>query len=198
MDQDVATTSRSVQNLPAAGPRHRRSPRRQFLPVQRIGLLPRLAAFLLELVLAAAVAAGLIALEVLPSLPISETLGLGNDSALDDGPAFLLGLLGISLVEAVLGCGPGKLLLGLQVGYDDGGRGNPALYLGRWTIKNTGPLLAVLALILGSAWLIVAAEGALLVILVGGGIALLGREHQALHDRAVHSAVYRAEDLRAG
>lgn len=194
----MATTSRTVQNPPNAGQRRRWYPRRQFLPVQRIGLLPRLAAFLLELVLAAAVAAGLVALEVLPALPIGETLGLGSDSPMEHGPAFLLGLLAISLCEAALGFGPGKFLLGLRVGYDDGGRGNPALYLGRWTVKNTGPLLTVLALILGSAWLIVAAEGALLVILVGGGIALLGREHQALHDRAVQSAVYRAEDLRAG
>lgn len=166
--------------------------------MRRIGIVPRLAAFLLDVALALALAIGLVALDWAPSLPIGDLLGMGRDSLLDQGPALLLGLLAISLVEAALGFGPGKFLLGLRIGYDDGGRGNPALYLGRWTVKNAGPLLAVLALILGSAWLMVAAESALALVVLGGGLTLLGREHMALHDRAVHSAVYRAEDVRSG
>ena len=166
--------------------------------MQRIGIVPRLAAFLLDVALALAVGFGLTALEVVPTAPIGDLLALGPDSLFDHGPALLLGLLAVSLFEAALGFGPGKAVLGLRVGYDDGGRGNMGLYLGRWTVKHAGPLLTVLALILGSAWLVVAAECALLLVVVGGGIAVLGSEHLSLHDRAVQSPDYRAEDLRAG
>jgi hypothetical protein len=166
--------------------------------VNRIGIAPRLAAFLLDAALAAAVSVGLDALEISVGIRAGEALGLEPGHVLDLGPLFLLALLGVSLLEGVFGFGPGKLLLGLRVGYDDGGLGNLALYLGRWTVKHSGSLVVVLAMILGSAWLLVAAEGAFLLVVGGGGLAILGREHMTLHDRAVRSAVYRAEDLRAG
>jgi uncharacterized RDD family membrane protein YckC len=99
-----------------------------------------------------------------------------------------------SLIEAVTGASPGKRILGLQVGTDHGHRGSTPLYLKRWAIKFSGPLLGLLGAIPGLHLLGMLAPAAGLVIFVGCFL-VLGDKRQALHDLGAATAVFRKADL---
>ena len=101
-----------------------------------------------------------------------------------------------SLIEAVAGASPGKMVLGLRVGTADGRRGGTTLYVKRWAIKYCGTLLGLLGAVPGLQVLGLVAPVAGLAIFVGCFL-VLGDKRQALHDLGATSAVFRKTDLAA-
>ena len=99
-----------------------------------------------------------------------------------------------SLIEAFTGASPGKMFLGLKVGTDDGRRGSSTLYVKRWTVKYSGSILSLAAVLPGLSVLALAAPVAGAVVFVGCFL-VLGAERQALHDMAAKTAVFRKADL---
>jgi uncharacterized RDD family membrane protein YckC len=99
-----------------------------------------------------------------------------------------------SLVEALAGASPGKMILGLKVGTDDGRRGSTGLYVKRWAIKYSGTLLGLLGAIPGLHLLGLLAPAAGLTIFIGCFL-VLGDKRQALHDLGAATAVFRKADL---
>jgi uncharacterized RDD family membrane protein YckC len=101
-----------------------------------------------------------------------------------------------SLIEAFTGASPGKMILGLTAGTDDGRRGSAALYVKRWAIKYSGTVLGLLGAIPGLHVLGLLAPAAGLIVFIGCFL-VLGDKRQALHDMGAASAVFRKADLGA-
>ncbi|MDA0729824.1 MAG: RDD family protein [Bacteroidetes bacterium] len=101
------------------------------------------------------------------------------------------------LIEGLTGASPGKWMLGLQVGRDDGGVGNVGLFLKRAMIKSVQSLLVLASALTGIAVLGFLAGPAGLVIQVGT-LMMLAPHRQALHDKLAQTAVYRRRELRGG
>ena len=99
-----------------------------------------------------------------------------------------------SLIEAFTGASPGKMLIGLKAGTDEGRRGSAALYVKRWVVKYSGSILSLAAALPGLTVLGLAAPVAGAVVFVGCFL-VLGEQRQALHDLAAKSAVFRKVDL---
>ena len=99
-------------------------------------------------------------------------------------------LLIMAAMESALGATPGKLLFGLRVGSDQGGRLDPLRALGRnlviygpWILALMAPLLAAMAGIVQPPWLRIGEIGGL-ALLGWAGVAMLSQAHpQALYDR---------------
>jgi uncharacterized RDD family membrane protein YckC len=167
----------------------------------RIGFGPRLLAALIDAV--AISAAGLLAGSGLAraiGLPLAGTLGDGG-SELAALAAVVWTLAGLavcvflySLIEAFTGASPGKMLLGLKVGLEDGRRAAPAVYALRWAVKFSGSLLGLLGAVPGFYLLGLLAPAAGLVVFAGCFF-VLGDKRQALHDLAARTAVFRKADL---
>ncbi len=104
--------------------------------------------------------------------------------------AFLL----VLLPEALFGAGPGKWVLGLSVAARDRAASPGARWL-RWTIKCSGPVCMLLALLIGSAALAFIAIIAT-VIAGAGSLLALGSRSLALHDRLSGTSVVSFEKLR--
>jgi len=99
-----------------------------------------------------------------------------------------------SLVEAFTGASPGKMLLGLKVGLEDGRRAPVATYLARWIVKYSGSVLGLLGALPALHVLAALASAAGLVVFLGCFL-VLGDKRQALHDLAAKTAVFRKADL---
>ena len=99
-----------------------------------------------------------------------------------------------SLIEAITGASPGKMLLKLKVGTAGGRRGSLRLYITRWAIKFSGTLLGLLGAIPGLHVLGLLAPAAGVIVFVGCFLAL-GDRRQALHDLAASTAVFRKAGL---
>jgi uncharacterized RDD family membrane protein YckC len=128
--------------------------------------------------------------------PSSGAVGAAVGAVLGAVAAFGGFVFLYSLIEAFTGASPGKMMLGLKVGTDDGRRGSPALYVKRWAIKYSGTLLGLLGAIPGLHALGLLAPAAGLVVFVGCFLTL-GDRRQALHDLGAASAVFRKADLGA-
>ncbi len=99
------------------------------------------------------------------------------------------------LWEGFTGAAAGKRLLGLRIANADGTRASVGRLLLRYTAKNIGFVLAVLAGITGLGGLERLGSLAQFVIFIGCFF-VLGSAHQALHDRAAKTAVYRSDEIR--
>jgi uncharacterized RDD family membrane protein YckC len=101
-----------------------------------------------------------------------------------------------NLIEGFTGWTFGKLLLGIQVGNEDGTRAGLGQFLGRYALKNCVWVLTCLAILTATPFL--AAIGKL------GGIAIfigcffvLSSSRQAFHDMVAKTAVYKRSQLSA-
>lgn len=95
-----------------------------------------------------------------------------------------------SCFELLTNASPGKRLMGIVIGSDEGNPASRALLLRRWALKYGMYALILLPISFAST------IGSILNFLITCGCLLvLGAQRQALHDMAVHSAVYYREDM---
>ena len=99
-----------------------------------------------------------------------------------------------SLIEAFTGASPGKMVLKLKIGLEDGRNAPLATYVARWAVKYAGTLLGMVALMPGLALLGTIGSLAGFVIFIGCFL-VLGDKRQALHDLAAKTAVFNKADL---
>ncbi len=93
-----------------------------------------------------------------------------------------------SLSELLTNASPGKRLMGIAIGSDEGAPATKALLLRRWALKYVAYGLALFPL--------TAMLGSIVSFLITCGCLMaIGAQRQALHDMAVHSAVYFREDV---
>jgi uncharacterized RDD family membrane protein YckC len=167
----------------------------------RVGFGPRLLAAVFD-ALAVGIA-GLLLGTMLArgiGLPLAEAAGEGAGGAAAFA-ALIWTLAGLSvfvflysLIEAVTGASPGKMVLGLRVGREDGRQATRGIYARRWAVKFSGSLLGLLGAIPGIYVAGLLAPAAGLVVFAGCFFAL-GDKRQALHDLAAKTAVFRKVDL---
>ena len=100
------------------------------------------------------------------------------------------------LIEAFTGASPGKMILKLKIGTDDGRVAPRSAYLTRWAVKNVSAILSTLGMITGLGFLGTLGSIAGFVILIGCFM-VLGASRQAIHDLAAKTAVYKVTDLTA-
>lgn len=98
------------------------------------------------------------------------------------------------LVEALTGASPGKWVMGLRVGTDDGQPGNVVVYGRRAVLKSIRAALMAVAGLTGLALLGMLAGPAGMVMDLGV-LFMLAPHKQALHDKLARTAVYRRRDL---
>jgi uncharacterized RDD family membrane protein YckC len=92
------------------------------------------------------------------------------------------------LLELFTGASLGKRLLGMMIAFDTGEHATRGLLAKRWCMKYGGYALALIPLLatIGSIWNFMITCGFFLA---------LGASRQALHDMAVHSAVFFKSDI---
>jgi RDD family len=171
-------------------------------PTHRVGFRRRVPAALLDL-------AAIALLSIFWGPWIGFRLGLATAGGLGPGAGGIIvaataGTLLIALLwfgtEAIWGWTPGKRLLGIQIGTDEGFAAQRSRMALRWSIKSAPLLLALFALLLSllapgvGRWLDLLAHLCALVV-VGGCLLIYGSHRQALHDMLAHTAVYRRAEL---
>ena len=181
---------------------------------ERVGALPRLAAAILDYVMSTlltmlvawkgwgwqALVQNLQGLEELMSLyePVEEAL---VEAGMTGGVMGLLGATALMsvvypLVEGLTGASPGKWILGLRVGRQDGESGDVVLYMKRFVVKFIRPVMMALSAATGIgvlAWL----SGPAGTVISAGTLLLLASHKQALHDKLAGTAVYRRMELES-
>ena len=176
---------------------------------KRVGFGLRAAATLIDLVIvgvagfiAGATVGGLLGGSLGGSIGGSGSVGAASSAALGAAVGALLGAIAAfggfvflySLIEAFAGASPGKVALGLKVGFEDGRQASIAVYLRRWAIKFSGTLLGLVGTVPGLHLAGLLAPAAGFIVFVGCFLAL-GDRRQALHDLAAGTAVFRKVDL---
>jgi uncharacterized RDD family membrane protein YckC len=160
---------------------------------KRVGFGPRLGAVLIDCV----------AIAILGTLfggILGSAFGLGagavTGAATDErGAAAAAAAVGFfGLIEAFTGASPGKMVLKLKIGYEDGRNAPVATYVTRWAVKYSGSILTALGLITGISFLGTLGTLAGLVVFVGCFLVLADKK-QALHDMAAKTAVFNKADL---
>jgi len=106
---------------------------------------------------------------------------------------YIFGFL-YSLVEALTGASPGKRILKLKIGFEDGRTAPTSTYVARWAVKYAGTLIGLVALLPGLHLLGTVGSLAGFVVFVGCFL-VLGDKKQALHDMAAKTAVFNKADL---
>jgi uncharacterized RDD family membrane protein YckC len=176
----------------------------------RIGFGMRLGAFLIDCVLVSIVA-------FLGGSTIGGLLGAGAGAAMSSGDAdptkgmAMGGIIGAvvgtliamavvsviyNLLEGFTGWTLGKLLLGIQVGNQDGTRAGLGQLLGRYALKNCNFILTILAVLTGVGLLRTLGSLGGLAIFIGCFFVLAGAK-QAFHDMIAKTAVYKRSQLAA-
>ncbi len=105
----------------------------------------------------------------------------------------LMGLL-YSLIEGLTGASPGKMVLKLKIGTDDGRTAPVSTYLTRWAIKYSSSLLSTIGALTGISLIGTLGTVAGLIVFVGCFL-VLGAARQAIHDMVAKTAVYYKADL---
>lgn len=174
---------------------------------KRVGFGPRLGAALIDFVLVMVVGflfGGIIG-GVL-GLGAGALTGAATDQEGAAAAAAAVGFLGgmaagtllvmilYGLIEAFTGASPGKMILKLKIGTDDGRVAPLSTYLTRWAVKNSSAILSTLGAITGLSLLGTLGTLAGFVILVGCFM-VLGASKQSVHDLAAKTAVYNRADL---
>jgi uncharacterized RDD family membrane protein YckC len=182
--------------------------------MQRVGFLPRLGAFLIDLGLFAAAVHLFTLVDVLINMRNSVN-NFGFVSLL--GGALLL--IGYGFCEALMGATPGKRIAGLVIAAEGGQPAARKALLKRWAAKQVPvffaaptavcwtlispynyhvPLPDFVALgVLVLAVIDTILTGLLLVMVAGGCFLALGPSRLTLHDKLAGTAVYRAAELFA-
>lgn len=178
---------------------------------KRIGFTPRLGAFIIDSFIITLVASLLMSVFMETTfnafLQGRFTETLLNSESLSTGAAreAYSEMLRISLfiahfstlymiIEAFLGATPGKMILGLKIGTQDGKAGDMWVYFPRFLYKNCSVLIDLAGRITGISLLGTLGGFAGMVIFFGCFYAL-GEKKQALHDILAKTAVYRKQDL---
>jgi uncharacterized RDD family membrane protein YckC len=178
---------------------------------KRVGFGPRLGAALIDVVLVSCVSlifgGALGALFGLGAGALAGAAGSEAGGAAAAGAAIgALGgmMIGIylfgfaySLIEAFTGASPGKMLLKLKIGLEDGRSAPLQSYVSRWAVKYSGTLIGLVALLPGLHLLGTLGSLAGFVIFIGCFL-VLGDKRQALHDMAAKTAVFNRADLVYG
>ena len=174
---------------------------------KRVGFGPRLGAALLDVVLITVVSllfGGTVG--ALLGLGAGAIAGAGTEGAGAAAAGAAIGAVGgmmvgiyifgflYSLIEALTGASPGKMVLKLKIGFEDGRNAPVSTYVARWAVKYAGTLLGLVALMPGLHLLGTVSSLASFVIFVGCFL-VLGDKRQALHDMAVKTAVFNKADL---
>lgn len=108
--------------------------------------------------------------------------------------ALILISFGYSLISAMFGASPGKMILGLTVGNVDGRRGSISLWVRRWAVRDASIYLQLLALLPALAFLDLI--GSIIGIAIFIGCFMAASESRlALHDRIAQTAVFRRSDV---
>jgi uncharacterized RDD family membrane protein YckC len=98
------------------------------------------------------------------------------------------------LIEAFTGRSLGKLLLGLRIADASGRVASLGRLMGRWAVKQSGNLMALLAMITGVYLISQISQVPSWAIFIGF-LLVLGKKRMALHDMAAQTAVYRNSDV---
>jgi uncharacterized RDD family membrane protein YckC len=174
---------------------------------KRVGFVPRLQAALIDFV--AVLVLGFVFGGVLGSVLGIGAGALAGAATGEAGAAAAAGAIGgllgglagvyivavlYGLIEAFTGASPGKMVLKLKIGYEDGRPAPISVYATRWAVKNIGALLSALGLITGMSFLGTLGSLGGFVIFVGCFM-VLGEKKQAIHDLAAKTAVFKVSDL---
>jgi len=183
----------------------------QFNP--RIGFGPRLGAAILDVILGGLFASGFGVFLALLGLGAGGVLGLAIDEQAEletsleaigvgAGIGAVMGMLGgviigyfiYSIIEAITGASPGKMMLGYKVANADGTGGDTSLYLKRWAIKNASSVFSMLTLVTG--FILLKPLGSIIgFVMFLGCFLALGDDKQALHDKIAKTAIYNKRDI---
>ncbi len=174
---------------------------------KRVGFGPRLGAAVIDAVVIM-IAGGLFGgiLGSILGIGAGAAAGTATDEEAAAVAAAALGFMGgmmvgmylvailYGLIEAFTGASPGKMILKLKIGTEDGRTAPTAVYFTRWAVKYAGSILGTLGAITGIS--LVGTLGSLVgfVIFIGCFL-VLGDKKQALHDMAAKTAVYLKADL---
>jgi len=174
----------------------------------RIGFGKRLGAFLIDAVLCGILAffgggviggmlgatAGTAATMTLPATgdQMSGMIGGAVAGAL---VGFFVIAIVYNLLEGFTGWTLGKLMLGIQIGNQDGTRASTGQLLLRWALKNSNSILAILSVLTGVAILNTLGRLAGVGILVGYFF-VLATSKQGFHDMIAKTAVYPRKQLQ--
>lgn len=104
--------------------------------------------------------------------------------------------LAYSLLEGFTGWTLGKLIVGIQIGNQDGTRASVGQLLMRWALKNSNGILTILAVFTGIALLKTVGTLAGLAIFVGFFF-IFASSKQGFHDMIAKTAVYKRSQLNA-
>lgn len=103
--------------------------------------------------------------------------------------------LAYSLLEGFTGWTLGKLILGIQIGNQDGTRASVGQLLMRWALKNSNGILTILAVLTGIALLKTVGTLAGLAIFIGFFF-IFASSKQGFHDMIAKTAVYPRKQLQ--
>jgi uncharacterized RDD family membrane protein YckC len=187
------------------------SPRR----IERVGFGPRLAAMFIDSVFLILIVLGICNLVIsfgLSDFFSNKTLGMlkldedvYEEMEKNLGTFFntylvmialsnSVGLL-YSLIEAMFGASPGKMILGLQIANEDGSVGDMNLFMKRWFAKNLSGILGLLYVTFGISMLNTVG-GFVSILFLIGCFFVLNEKRQGLHDIITHAAVFKKADLK--
>lgn len=176
----------------------------------RIGFGKRLGAFLLDILLCGilaffggatlggmlGVASGLPATSGTTPMTSTQMSNMMTGAMAGALVGFLLIALLYNLLEGFTGWTLGKLILGIQVGNQDGTKANLGQLLYRYALKNCNAILSILAVLTGIHLLKTIGTLGGLAIFVGCFFVLTSA-HQAFHDMIAKTAVYPRSKLAA-
>ena len=108
---------------------------------------------------------------------------------------FLVIAVVYSLLEGFTGWTLGKLIVGIQIGNQDGTRASVGQLLMRWALKNSNGILTILALLTGVALLKTVGTLAGLAIFIGFFF-IFASSKQGFHDMIAKTAVYPRKQLQ--
>ena len=108
---------------------------------------------------------------------------------------FFVILIAYSLVEGFTGWTLGKLIVGIQIGNQDGTRASTGQLLLRWALKNSNSILTILAVLSGIALLKTIGSLAGLAIFIGFFF-IFASSKQGFHDMIAKTAVYPRKQLQ--
>ncbi|MFO7655905.1 MAG: RDD family protein [Bacteroidales bacterium] len=171
----------------------------------RIGFGPRLGAYLLDFVLIAIVNVILVSVFGIGAL---KDTAMGLEST--DYSAAATGMMGKLmaglvvtytvtaiwfLLEAFTGFTVGKLILGIQIGSDNGTKADVGKLIVRYLLKNIASLMGLLAILTGVS-IFSTLGGILGLVIFIGCFIVLGEKKQAIHDMLAKTAVYKISALK--
>lgn len=175
----------------------------------RIGFGPRLGAYVLDLIIIWLIGwvVGMFAGGAIGALIMNS--GSAESAEASQAAGALGGILGgmaamvgtvmlasfvVFLIEGLTGVTPGKLILGLQVGSQDGKKAAIGSLFTRFLVKTSGTILTILAGVAGVAILGKLGAAASFLIFVGCFL-VLGAKKQSIHDMVSKTAVYKKKSL---